>query len=93
MHGGTLGGEQLEPVSYLITGLQLRFGQTYHDAKLAARTEFRSFKIFPGESVDCVISRYEVVRERAVADGDYYERPDICAMTLLGQDGICATPE
>ena len=38
-------------------------------------------------------ARYEIVRERAVADGDYYERPNICAMTLLGNDGICATPE
>ena len=93
LYGGTIGGAQLEPVSYLITGLHLRFGQTYHDAKLAARTEFRSFGSCQGESVDCMISRYEVVRERAAADGEYTERPEICAMTLLGKDGINATPE
>ena len=84
-NGGTINGIHHDPVSYLLNGLEMRFGQLHDEQRLAAMVEFKNFKKHPGEPINCLISRLEVARSRAALDGGYHESVEGCAMTLLGQ--------
>ena len=58
MYGGVINGEQLDPVGYLLKGLEQRFGQLDDEQRLAAMTEFQAFARYPNESINATLSRY-----------------------------------
>ena len=71
MHGGVVNGQQLDPVSYIIHGFHTRFALLDEEAILSAMTEMMAFARRPNESINALLSRHEVVRQRAAAEGQF----------------------
>lgn len=69
MNGGFVNGQQLDPVSYLIHGLSTRFGPLDDEVRLRSAQDLLSFSRRNGETTDTVLSRFDIVRQRARADG------------------------
>jgi hypothetical protein len=65
MQGGVRNGIQLDPVSYLSAALQDRFAALGEETRLQSMTEMLEFARRPGESINSLLSRYEIVRLRA----------------------------
>ena len=63
--GGVINGVQLDPVAYILAGLEMKFGQLRDEARIAAMTEFSAFSRKPNESINALLSRFEVVRNKA----------------------------
>ena len=42
--GGVYNGVQVDPLTYVVIGLQLRFGQLSDESRLAAMNEFMAFR-------------------------------------------------
>ena len=83
LYGGVINGEQLDPVGYLLKGLEERFGQLDDEQRLAAMTEFQAFARYPGETINAVLSRYANVRQRAQELGNFVQSIEACALQLL----------
>jgi len=71
LFGGVINGQQLDPVSYVITGLYGRFGQLEEETRIAAMTEMLAFAKRSGENINAVLTRYELVRNRAATEGNF----------------------
>ena len=69
MNGGVVNGQHLDPLSYLIHGLSSRFGPLDDEVRLRSAQDLLSFSRRTGESTDTVLSRFDIVRQRARADG------------------------
>lgn len=67
--GGVVNGQQLDPVSYLIHGLSVRFGPLDDEVRLRAAQDLLNFGRRQGEGTDNLLSRFEIVRQRARAEG------------------------
>ncbi|CAE7876313.1 NPF8.5, partial [Symbiodinium necroappetens] len=67
--GGIINGQQLDPVSFLLHGLQVRFAPLDEENRLRAAQDLLSFSRRSGESVDTLISRFEITRQRARDEG------------------------
>ncbi len=52
MHGGEIGGIHYDPVTYILAGLQMRFGQLDDETRLASMNEFLAFARRPGENTN-----------------------------------------
>ncbi len=65
MHGGEIGGIRYDPVTYILAGLQMRFGQLDDETRLASMNDFLAFARRPGDNINALLTRYEVVRQRA----------------------------
>ena len=63
MNGGLHNGVMVDPVTYVIAGLHARFSPLEEESRLSAMTEMMAFTRKPGESINAVLSRYEVVRQ------------------------------
>ena len=61
-NGGVMYGQQLEPVTYIVAGLQARFAQLGDEGRLAAMTQLLAFQRLHGESINAVLTRYDTVR-------------------------------
>ena len=83
IHGGVANGVQLDPVSYLIQGLQARYALLDDESRLAAMTEMLAFGRKPGESVNAVLTRYAITRQRARNEGQFVMSVEGCALQLL----------
>ena len=81
--GGIVNGVQLDPVSYIVLGLHARFAQLGEETRLVATTEMLSFHRKPNESINEVLTRYEVVRQRARVEGQFVMSTEGCALQLL----------
>ena len=68
-NGGMFNGIQLDPVSYLLQGLSHRFAPLDDESRLRAAQELLSFSRRPHESIDALITRFELVRSRARQEG------------------------
>ena len=66
-----MNGQPLDPVSYLLVGLETRFAQLADETRLAAMNELTAFQRKPHESINAVLARYQLVRQRANADGGF----------------------
>ena len=64
-----MNGQHLDPLSYLIHGLSSRFGPLDDEVRLRSAQDLLSFSRRTGESTDTVLSRFDIVRQRARADG------------------------
>jgi hypothetical protein len=67
--GGDINGQQVDPVTYLLHGLTVRFAPLDDEGRLRAANELLTFSRRQGENVDDLVSRFEVVRARAQMDG------------------------
>ena len=68
-HGGMYNGVHLDPVSYILQGLASRFAPLDDETRLRAAQELLSFHRRPHESIDGLITRFEIVRSRARQEG------------------------
>ena len=68
-NGGVFNGIQLDPVSYLLQGLSHRFAPLDDESRLRAAQELLSFSRHPHETIDALITRFELVRSRARQEG------------------------
>ena len=63
--GGVVNGRSLDPVSFLLTQLAVRFAPLGEEARLAAMQELMNFQRRPNESIDALIARFLGLRFRA----------------------------
>ncbi len=61
LNGGFRNGMQVDPVSYMLAALQDRFAALDEEARLASMTEMLAFAGRPGETINAVLVRYEIV--------------------------------
>ena len=83
MHGGVVNGQPMDPVSYLLFGLEARFAQLADETRLAAMNELTTFQRKSHESTNAVLARYQLVRQRVNADGGFVMSVEACALQLL----------
>ena len=83
MQGGMRNGVQLDPVTYLLAALQDRFAALDEETRLSSMTELMAFHRHSGESVNALLSRYEIVRQRAATEGQFVMSVEGCALQIL----------
>ena len=88
MNGGLHNGVMVDPVTYVIAGLHARFSPLEEESRLSAMTEMMAFTRKPGESINAVLSRYEVVRQRAALEGQFTMPITGCALQLFRAIGM-----
>ena len=71
------------PVSYILAGLAMRYGQLGDESRLQAITEYQCFNKYPGEHIDELLSRFIVVRIRAQDDGGFQQSIELHALHLM----------
>ena len=81
-------GVQLDPLSYLVVGLHARFAPPGEETRLQAMTDFLSFGRRNGEGINQVLTRYEIVRQRARAEGFFVISTEGCALQLRRACGV-----
>jgi hypothetical protein len=86
--GGVVEGIQLEPVAYLIQGLQRKFASLDEEARLRALLNMMRFKRKPGERVDELLARFDVIRTNARIEGQFVMSIEGYAVLLLSSLGI-----
>ena len=87
-NGGVVNGVQLDPVSYLLHGLSSRFAPLDEESRLRAVQDLLSFTRRNGETVDTLISRFELVRARARTEGGGMVSIETAALILLRACGV-----
>ena len=70
VNGGVVNGVRLDPVAYLVRGLQIRFAPLGEEPRLTAMLEYTNFQRRSGERISELIARYELVRARALQEGN-----------------------
>eukprot|EP00969_Alexandrium_andersonii_P056582 2494995-Alexandrium_andersonii.AAC.1 len=55
-NGGTIGGVPLDPMSYIVAGLQLRFAQLDDETRLVAATRLRAVARHQHESINATLA-------------------------------------
>ncbi|MFM7988134.1 MAG: hypothetical protein ACKPKO_53360, partial [Candidatus Fonsibacter sp.] len=83
MNGGMVNGIQVDPVTYVVHGLQQRFALLDDEHRLAAMTQRLAFSRRHGETINGTLARYEVVRQRAAREGHFVMSWEGCALQLL----------
>ena len=81
--GGVFQGQLLDPVTYLLTGLRMRFAPLADESRIAAMNEFMAFKRHAGEGINPLLVRFELARQRAHTEGNYVLSIEGCALFLL----------
>ncbi len=82
-NGGEIRGVHQDPLTYILVGLQQRYGQFGDESRLAAMVEYQAFERRQGEGINQLLDRYDVVRARAENEGNFVQSTEGCAMTLL----------
>ena len=83
MNGGIVNGMPVDPVTYIVAGLQNRFALLDDEHCLAAMTQLLAFSRRHGESIKGTLARYEVVRQRAAREGHFVMSWEGCALQIL----------
>ena len=71
MNGGILNGVAVDAVTYLLGSLHAKFSALEEESRLTAMTDMLAFARRPSESINAVLARYEVVRQRAALEGQF----------------------
>ena len=87
-NGGMINGVQLDPVSFLLHGLQMRFAPLDEETRLRATQDLLAFARRPGESIDALISRFELTRARARNEGGGTLGVETASLLLLRACGV-----
>ena len=83
VNGGVVGGRQLSPMSFLMHSIAAQWGDLGEETALFAIMELNHFERLPGETTDSLISRFELIRDRASTDGQMEISIRQAAVTLL----------
>ncbi len=83
MFGGVRNGVAMDPVTYMLGALQTRFAALEEETRLTSMTEMLAFTRRPGESINAVLARYEIVRQRAAVEGQFVMSMEGCSLQLL----------
>ena len=87
-HGGVVNGQMLDPVSLLLHGLSTRFAPLDEETRLRAAQDLLAFTRRAGESVDAVVSRFEITRQRARDEGGGAVSVETASLLLLRACGV-----
>ena len=71
IQGGNIGGVIVDPVTFLLRNLQTRFAALEEETRLTAMTEMMAFARRPGEGINALLARFEIVRTRAFTESGY----------------------
>ena len=82
MNGGMLNGAMVDPVTYLLGALHARFSALEEESRLTAMTEMLAFSRRHGETINSLLARYQVVRQRAAVEGQFVMSVEGCALQL-----------
>ena len=63
LNGGFVNGVQVDPITYIVAGLQQRFAMLDDEHRLVAMTQLLAFSRRQGESINGTLARYAVVRQ------------------------------
>ena len=83
MEGGFRNGVAMDPVTYLLSSLHARFAALEEETRLNSMTEMLAFGRRSGESINALLARYEIVRQRAATEGNFVMSVEGCALQLL----------
>ena len=86
--GGVINGTHLDPVSFLLHGLSARFAPLDEENRLRAAQDLLSFARRAGETVDALISRFDITRQRAQREGGGAVSVETAALILLRSCGV-----
>ena len=88
LQGGMVGGTQVDPLTYVVTHLAERFAVLGEESRLAAMTELMTFSRRQGETIDQLLSRFDLVRQRAQDLGGFGLTPEGFSWLLLRACGV-----
>eukprot|EP00971_Amphidinium_carterae_P039988 785004-Amphidinium_carterae.1 len=88
LHGGVVGGQHMDPVSYLIHALTVRFAPLEEEARLRSTNSLLGFTRMSGETIDALLSRFELVRMRAQQEGGGMLGVEPLTLILLRAVGV-----
>ena len=80
MNGGMLNGVMVDAVTYLLGSLHAKFSALEEESRLSAMTEMLAFARKPGETINGLLARYEVVRQRAAVEGQFVMSTEGCSL-------------
>ncbi len=83
MFGGARNGVNMDPMTYLLGALQLRFADLEEESRLSSMTEMLAFTRRTGESINALLARHEIVRQRASVEGQFVMSIEGCALQIL----------
>ena len=86
--GGMVNGRQVDPVTFLLHGLSRRFAPLDEETRLRAAQDLLAFSRRPGESVDALMSRFEITRARARTEGGGAVSVETATLILLRACGV-----
>ena len=87
-NGGVINDQQLDPVSFLLHGLSARFAPLDEENRLRAAQDLLSFTRKPNETVDALISRFDITRQRAQNEGGGMMSLETASLILLRSCGV-----
>ena len=67
--GGQVGGQQLDPVTFLLTQLAAHYAPFGEEQRVSGMTELMSFHRAPNERTDALVARFRTLRWRAAQGG------------------------
>ena len=89
VRGGIIPGHgQVDPVTYLLHGLQLRFAQLGEESRLTAMTDFMAFRRQDREGIDTMLARFDTMRLRAANVGQYVMSTEGYSLMILRAIGV-----
>ena len=83
MNGGVILGRRLDPVTYILVGLAMRYTQLGDESCLAALVEFQAFQRNRGQSINQLLDSFDIVRRRAEEKGNFVQSVEASAPQLL----------
>lgn len=87
-NGGDIDGQHLDPVSFLLHGLSTRFAPLDEENRLRAAQDLLSFSRRQGETVDALVSRFDITRQMARREGGGAISVETAALILLRSCGV-----
>ena len=89
IRGGVIPGQgHVDPVTFLLHGLQMRFAQLGEETRLEAMTAMMSFRRNDREPIDDMLARFDTLRVRAANVGQYVQSTEAYALQLLRAIGV-----
>ena len=67
--GGTVGGQQMGPVTFLLTQLAAHYAPFGEEQRIDSMVELMAFRRLPGEATDALVARFRTIRWRAAQGG------------------------
>ena len=69
LHGGQVNGVHVDALTFLLHTLAERFGPLGEESRMKAMVEIFNFDRKPGESIDELLTRFDLTRQTAANEG------------------------